>query len=323
MLLNRYQNSIYMILSVSRRTDIPAFFGEWFINRLKAGYALTRNPFNPENISRIRLDPEVIDCIIFWTKDPSNFLDKLPILDEMGYKYYFHFTITSYGPDLETNMPDKSGRIGTFIRLSEKLGKNRVIWRYDPILLSEQYSIDHHTGLFNILSKKLNGHTENCIISFLDMYKKCVNNLKGTGSRELEDTEIKKLAEIMSGIAGQNRMELLTCAEEIDLSNYGIEHAKCIDDRLISNIIGEDLHIEKDKHQRKECGCVKSIDIGTYNTCLHNCLYCYANYSRETVLKNNEMHDPESPLLIGNITDRDVITERDVISFRIGQTGLF
>ncbi len=312
-----------MLLSASRRTDIPAFFGEWFANRLRAGYAMTRNPFNPGQIRRITISPDVIDCIVFWTKNPQNFLDKLEILDDLGYMYYFLFTLTPYGKNLETELPEIKDIISVFRELSLRIGKDKVIWRYDPILLSEDLSIDFHTGEFERLASELYGLTGKCIMSYVDMYKKCVRNLEETGVRELSCEEKTDLAGIIAEIALDHSIKVFSCAEEIELTEKGIEHGRCMDDILISRIIGEELHIDKDTNQRKACGCVQSIDIGAYNTCLHNCLYCYANYSRETVLRNYKLHDPDSPLLIGNITEQDVINDKEVRPFRSGRRVIF
>ena len=298
-----------MILSVSRRTDIPAFYSAWFFNRIKDGFVYTRNPFKANAVSRISLHPNVIDCIVFWTKNPSyEFIENLHLLSD--YDYYFQFTITPYDSAIEQHVPNKQFIIESFKKLSRKLGKERMIWRYDPILLSNEYTVDYHIRWFEQLLKSLAPYTEKCIISFIDFYKKSERNLKGTSVRTLTESEIYTLANQMQRMASANGLLLETCAEEYDLSRFGINHGKCIDDKLIERITKKQITAQKDKNQRKTRGCIESIDIGGYNSCQLNCLYCYANYSNEKVIEHIKNHDSDSPLLIGNIDEADIITER-------------
>jgi DNA repair photolyase len=298
-----------MNLSVSRRTDIPAFYSAWFFNRIKEGFVYTRNPFKANAVSRISLHPNDIDCIIFWTKNPSfEFIDNLHLLSD--YNYYFQFTINPYDSTIEQNVPNKQFIIESFKNLSRKLGKERMIWRYDPILIGNEYTVDYHIRSFEQLLKSLVPYTEKCIISFIDFYTKSERNLRETSVRTLTESEIYTLVNQLQSIALANGLILETCAEEYDLSSFGIGHGKCIDDKLIERITKKQIVSRKDKNQRKACGCIESIDIGGYNTCQHNCLYCYANYSSEKVIENIKNHDANSPLLIGNIDDTDIIIER-------------
>ena len=260
---------------------------------------------NPLQVRKIDLNPEIIDCIVFWTKNPRPMMDQLEQLKP--HCFYFLFTITPYGPDLEKHLPDKREIIDTFIELSQRIGKERVIWRYDPILLSDKIDDNFHRLQFEYLTARLHSYTERCIISFLDMYKKCVRNLKGLKIKAPDSDDMLRLAGILSKISGQYQMELVTCAEEIDLSGMGIHHGKCIDGELISRICGRRLLLKKDPHQRKTCGCVESIDIGAYNTCPHNCLYCYANSDVLAVQRNIALHDPGSPLLFGQLSGKEKI----------------
>lgn len=308
-----------MILSVSRRTDIPAFYSDWFFNRIKEGFVYVRNPMNIHQISKIEINPNIIDCIVFWTKNPKKMLNRLNELN--NYNYYFQFTLNPYNQLLELNVPRKSSIIETFRELSEKIGSNRVIWRYDPILLSNDIDINYHIKYFEEIAKRLSSFTNKCTISFIDNYKKTEKNLKETGSRELIDEEIKTLSKELVKIASSYNIEIQTCAEKIDLEATGISHGKCIDNVIIENIIGYQLETKKDKNQRSECGCIESIDIGEYNTCFHNCLYCYANFDKEQVLLKKRKHNPSSPLLIGDVTDKDIIKERCLVSLR--RKGLF
>lgn len=301
-----------MIVSASRRTDIPAFFSKWFINRVHDGFVLVRNPMNPYQISRIDLSPQVVDCIVFWTKNPHGILPYLDTLKE--YNFYFQFTINAYGKALEPNVPPVDRSIDMFLYLSKHLGSERIIWRYDPIFFTEKLNIDWHVSAFTKLAQALSNYTRKCVISFLDMYKKCERNLLGVPLQNIDENVIQIISQKLVQIAHSNRIELNTCAEETDLSSYGITSGKCIDDKLIEEISGLPLSIGKDKTQRHECGCVASIDIGSYNTCPHSCLYCYANYNSNTVRKNYAQHDPLSPLLFGQIGERDRIKDRKVSS---------
>jgi len=299
-----------MILSVSRRTDIPAFYSEWFFKRIQAGYVMVRNPMNRNQVSKISLESDVVDCFVFWTKNPEEMLGKLYLLDQMSYNYYFQFTLNPYGKDIEKNVPQKNEITDTFIRLSEKIGKNKVIWRYDPILLTEKITTDYHVRYFEYLAKKLKDYTEKCIISFVDLYKKCQRNLKVIKPLDFNDDIKRLLSEKILGIAKSYGLKLETCAEDIELSDIGIPHGKCIDDNLISQICKGKIELGKDKNQREACGCITSIDIGEYNTCRHNCLYCYANYDYEVVNRNVLAHNPNSPFLIGEERNTDKIYER-------------
>lgn len=289
-----------MIISVSRRTDIPAFYSDWFLNRIKERFVFVKNPFNSNLITKINLDPENIDCIVFWTKNPAPLIKHLSKIRD--YKYYFQFTINPYNDQIEKKVPPKRNIIKTFKELSEKIGKDKVIWRYDPIFYTTQINFNYHLKYFNELANLIAPCTEKCVLSFLDLYKKCENNLKGTDVRELNKEEIIVLIREFKTIANNHNLILETCAEDIDLINYGVDHGKCIDNKLIERIIGHRINFKKDKYQRKSCGCIESIDIGEYNTCRHNCIYCYANFNSKLVEQNVKKHNSLSPLLTGQIT---------------------
>ena len=306
-----------MILSVSRRTDIPAFYSEWFFNRLKEGFVLVRNPMSYHQVSRVKLTPDVIDCIVFWTKDPSKMLDKLHLLNK--YKYYFQITINPYEQHMEKRVSHPDRVIKSFQEISSKIGIDRVIWRYDPIILTKEMNMDYHTTNFDKIASKLSGYTKRCIISFVDNYRKTERNMKSIVQEDITSEIMLRIGEKFAEIGDKYNLKISTCSEIIDLSAVGIEHAKCIDDRLISQIIGESLVIAKDKNQREECGCVTSIDIGAYNTCKHGCLYCYANFSENAMINNAKKHYKNSPMLIGNIEPDDKIKDRKMESYKIGQ----
>jgi len=263
------------IISASRRTDIPAFHSDWFFNKLEQGSVQVKNPFNPKQVRKVSLKKEDVLCFVFWTKNPEKMIKKLSLLKD--YFYYFLFTLNPYGKDIETNVPEKSKIIETFKKLSDLIGKKKVIWRYDPILISEKYDQSYHFKQFGHLANKLHHHTEKCIISFLDFYQKTKRKTKHLNLIKISELDKIEIAQQFVQIGNKYNLQIQSCAEKIDLSKFEIEPGKCIDDKLISEIRNQTLEIRKDKNQRKKCKCVQSIDIGEYNTCFHNCLYCYAN----------------------------------------------
>ena len=314
-----------MILSVSRRTDIPNYYSEWFFNRVKEGFVYVRNPMNAHQVSKIDLSPDVVDAIVFWTKNSTPMLSYLDQIND--YTYYFQFTLSAYGPDVERNLPSKNKIIiPTFQQLSKEIGKEKVIWRYDPIFFNEQYSIpykDFMDSKFEVLSSKLGDYTEKCTVSFMDMYRNTERNVKLLSIvKDTYEMQVELLQRFVE-IAKEYGLYIDTCAEIGDFHNIGVEHAHCIDRERIERIGGFKLNVDKDTNQRAECGCVASIDIGAYNTCKNGCLYCYANYSSNTVEKNFGMHNPKSPLLFGEIDSTDVIKERKVKSLINNQMNLF
>lgn len=309
-----------MILSVSRRTDIPAFYSKWFFNRVKEGFVYVRNPMNIHQISKIELDPKLIDCIVFWSKNPKPMLQHLDLLKD--YMYYFQFTINPYDMRIEQNVPTKSSIIDTFKELSDTIGPDRVIWRYDPIIFTDTITADYHVKYFEELAKRFQRKTKTCVISFLDLYKKTERNLKDTKARELDQNEMLILAGKLATIASAYGINIQSCAEAIALESVGINHGHCIDNLLIEDLLGVRVVVGKDKNQRPECGCVQSIDIGEYNTCSHMCKYCYANFNREKVQEKSHRHNPYSPLLIGEVGPDDKVTDRKIFSF-INKDSLF
>ncbi|MBC5689021.1 DUF1848 domain-containing protein [Mediterraneibacter sp. NSJ-55] len=311
-----------MILSVSRRTDIPKYFSDWFFQRIKEQYVYVRNPFNPHQISKIDISPEIVDCIVFWTKNPENMMKRM---DELaGYTYYFQFTLTGYGTDIEADTAHKREQIiPVFQKLVEKIGRERVIWRYDPILFTERYTEEYHLKAFRQIAEALKGYTEKCVISFLDMYPKIKKNMEDIGRRNPSYAEAIALADAFRQIAEENSICLYSCAEKINLEPCRIYPNCCIDKTLIERLTGYKIKAQKDKGQREVCGCMESIDIGAYDTCLNGCKYCYANSSLGTVRVNVKQYDPLSPLLCSRVTEKDKITERKVKSLKEEQISLF
>lgn len=311
-----------MIISASRRTDIPSWYLEWMLNRLKEKYVLVRNPMNYHQVSKIDLSPDVVDAIVFWTKNPTPMLSHLEELKD--YTYYFQFTLSAYGPDVERNLPSKNKIIiPAFQKLSQEIGKEKVIWRYDPIFFCEQYSMEYHCRYFKVLASKLADYTEKCTVSFMDLYRNTEKNFKHLKLiKDTNEMQLELLQRFVE-IAGEYGIYIDTCAEAGDFHEVGVEHAHCIDRERIERIGGFKLNVDKDINQRAECGCAASIDIGAYNTCKNGCLYCYANYNESTVAGNFKMHNPEAPLLSGEIDGSDVIKDRKVKSFINPQMSLF
>ena len=239
-----------VILSVSRRTDIPNWYSDWFYNRIREGFLYVRNPFNSRQISRIPLSPDLVDCIVFWTKNPKNMMPRLGELQD--YDFLFQFTLTGYGKDVEPGVPDKKHMIGVFRALSEQIGHERVIWRYDPILLSERYTPEYHLKAFREIAERLAGYTDRVVISFVDFYAKMKKNAEKLRIRPITEREMTELAGKMAEAAGQNQMSIEACAEQTDLSGAGVRHGSCIDRSLIEKLTGCRLAGGKDRNQRKE-----------------------------------------------------------------------
>ncbi|MCI9067713.1 MAG: DUF1848 domain-containing protein [Lachnospiraceae bacterium] len=311
-----------MIISASRRTDIPSFYSEWFYNRLREGCVLVRNPMNYHQVGRISLSPEAVDGIVFWTKNPIPMMGRLSELD--GYHYYFQFTLTAYGRDIEPGLPSKNERlIPAFLELSRRTGRERVVWRYDPIFLSETYTLKYHLRYFKVLAERLAPYTESCTVSFLDLYRNIEKALRLHKIRVPSHEEQLALMGGFSRIAKANGLRLDTCAEEGDFGGYGVGHAHCIDRERLERIGGFRLDVKKDPGQREACGCVSSIDIGAYHTCRNGCIYCYANQGRTVGPDQTGRHDPGSPLLVGKPGAGDVIKEREAVSYADRQMSLF
>lgn len=297
-----------MIISVSRRTDIPALYAEWFINRLHEQFVYVRNPFNKNAISRISLAPNDVDCLVFWTKNPEPLIQYLPQL--CAYPFYVLCTITGYGRDIEHNVPSAQTVIESLCKLSDAIGKKRTIWRYDPILISNTCTVEYHIRQFSYILSCLHSKIETCVISFFDYYDSCKKKIVDSSVREPTIEEIEQIAEHFSQLAKKYGIKIQTCAEQYDLEKYGIKHGSCIDGELIEQITGKKVQARKDTYQRSLCQCVESVDIGEYNTCSHDCVYCYANKNIELAKQALANHNPQSPLLIGAVLSTDIIRNR-------------
>ncbi len=292
-----------MIVSASRRTDIPAFYSDWFFYRLQKGFCTVKNPFNAGMETEISLLPEEVDAFVFWTKNPEAMLPRLDKLDKTSYSYYFLFTLLDYPRDMEPFCPPLNKRIETFIRLSDQIGPKKVIWRYDPIVLTPFLDGTYHRKAFTKISRALSGYTRKCIISMMDVYGKVKRRAPRLSEEHLayihkNEGKVLQMLKDLADIGLKHGIRLVSCAENMDLRPAGIEPGKCIDDELISEIRKIPLSLKKDPGQRKKCGCVVSRDIGAYDTCLHGCRYCYAVSGEKRAQKNYNQSRPESASLI-------------------------
>lgn len=293
-----------MILFVSGRTDIPAFYSNWFINRVEAGFVDVRNPFNQKLVSRIYFSD--VDLIMFCSKNPLPMINKLDILKV---PVLFHVTITPYGKDVEPNIPDKRLIIEGVKKLSLVLGIDNVVVRYDPIFLSDKYNVDYHIKAFDKLCKNLNGYVNKIIVSFMDEYKNVRSNKNILKYRAFTREDYKKIGEAFSKSAYDNGMSVQTCFEDEDLTQYGFVKGECLSHELAYILTGKKFK-SSNVRKEKKCECVQMVDIGDYNSCMHMCKYCYANYDEKAVSSNFERHDDNSSLLIGSIQSDDVIKVR-------------
>jgi hypothetical protein len=292
-----------MIISASRRTDIPAFFGDWFFSRLQEGHVLVRNPMRFHQVSRMLLNPDTVDFLVFWSKNPAPLLARLDELKE--YDYGFQYTITGYGTGLEPGVPSREASVETFRDLSRRIGPERMIWRYDPILLQHDWPVQAHCDNFKQLAESLAGFTRRCVISFVDVYPSGAQGMARSGVSAVNQEAVTELATRLSETAARCGMTIEACAEEQDLTRFGISRGHCIDPSLTGM-----LQNGKDRNQRKFCGCQPSIDIGAYHCCPHRCAYCYANHGEGRIAANLRLHDPSSPLLIGHLAPEDHVTDR-------------
>lgn len=304
-----------MIISASRRTDIPSLHTKWFLNRLKEEFVITQNPISKNNFYKIPLNKNIVDIIVFWSKNPN--IDFLKEVKDLGYEFYLHFTITPYDKNIEKNIPDKKLLIKNFQTISKLFGKEKIIWRYDPIILNDDFDANYHINNFKNFAYNLNGYTDECIFSFVQIYSKIKNNIKN-----INDNDKIILIENIKEISEKNNIKLKSCSQDFDnITNIIVEKSACIDKERIQKILGYSIKEKKDKSQRKLCNCIESIDIGMYNTCTNGCIYCYAN--SKNILKdydaNNEILSDKN--LIDNenasVTERKIIVNETTALFKL------
>ncbi len=294
-----------MIINTGCRTDIPAFYSKWLMNRIREGYVLVRNPYYNSQVTKYSLSPNVVDCLAFCTKNPEPMLQYLNELDK--YKQYWFVTITPYGKDIEPMVPDKKKVIESFKKLSQHIGIDSIGWRYDPIFIGNGFDVKKHIECFEKIAKSLKGYTHNCTISFLDLYEKVKKNAPNIKPPTRE--EQIELAKSFSSIGKENNIIIHSCCEKTYLSEYGLQCNGCMSQEIIEKSIKHSLNPPKRKNIREDCSCLMGNDIGAYNTCGHLCKYCYANENKSLVIENMKKHNENSPFLIGNNEKGHKITE--------------
>lgn len=296
-----------MILFASGRCDIPAYYANWFYQRIKEGYVDVRNPFDEHQISRIPLTSYDIDAILFCTKNPIPMLKRLDEIQDIP--YIFHITLTPYHQDIEKHVPAKRDIIDAIKFLSKKLGPHRVVLRYDPILLSDLYTIPYHIKAMKKLAQELHGYIETCIISFVDEYKNTKKNMTHMRMKPMAEEDMRAIGKAFGEIGKTYGIHIQTCAETIDLSMYGVETGACVSKETMERLLGRPYDVKSTKNVR-DCKCLPFVDIGDYNCCGHLCSYCYANYDEKQVCERMKRHDPMSSVLLGHLGPEDHIKER-------------
>ena len=294
-----------MILNVSGRTDIVAFYTDWFMNRYHEGFVDVRNPFNHKLVSRI--DFSDVDAILFCTKNPIPILNKI---NEINKPIIFHVTLTPYKKDIEPNVPPKGEIVEAIKKLSKIIGKDNLVIRYDPIFISAKYTLDYHIKAFENLCSLLDGYVSKILISFLDDYKNVRKNEKVLNFKELEESDYKAIGENFSISALKHHMIVHTCFEDRNLTEYGFSKDECLSHELAYKLTGKVYKKEWKARKEGKCHCVQMVDIGVYNSCKHFCKYCYANYDEKQVQDNFINHDPNSSLLVGKLNESDIIKKR-------------
>jgi hypothetical protein len=302
-----------MVISASGRTDIPAYYADWFYNRAKAGFACVRNPYYPEQVARYRLDPGVVDAVFFCTKNPAPMLGRISGISRL--RPYFFVTITPYGRDIEPNVPPVHDVASSLVELSKRLGPRSVSWRYDPIFLDETYTMNRHVSAFDGICRVLEGSVTECVISFLQRYGKTERNFPGV--RDVSPGERRELLSLLVPLARARGITIRTCADYAGTAIPGLSDSGCVTRTVLLRHACIDAPAMHGGPKREGCKCdLPTRDIGAYNSCPHGCKYCYANYDMNLAMKNYRAHDPASELLVGGLTDRDTVTDARQDSYR-------
>lgn len=287
-----------MIINTGGRTDTVQYYTDWLLRRFSEGYVLSRNPLFPNKVTRYELTPDNVDCVVFCSK---NYKPILPRLHEITERFntYFHYTITAYGKDIEPGVPSIGESMETLIALSKQVGRQRIAWRYDPVLLTKEYTVQRHLETFERMAKVLSPHIDRCIFSFVEMYKKLEINMPELIPLSEEDKDV--LARGLGAIANQYGISIQTCGTNGDFARYGIHASGCMTLDILGTANGIVFKNLKHKGMRQGCHCIESRDIGAYDTCLNGCKYCYANTRPQKARENYRLHDPASPLLLGQV----------------------
>jgi hypothetical protein len=309
-----------VILNTGCRTDIPAYFSEWFYRRMAEGYVMARNPYRPELVTRYALDPQVVDVICFCTKNPAPMLPRLSELDT--FRQFWFVTCTPYGAEIEPRVPMKADVLASIRQLSDVVGPQAVGWRYDPVFLSERYTADFHLRAFERMAEALEGRVAFCVVSFIEIYEKVRRNFPE--ARAVSAADQRFLATEFVRIGTEHGIAIRLCCEDASLGRCGAITDGCMTQEVLERACGIQLGVPRSKRSpRDKCQCLLGADIGAYNTCMHGCRYCYANYDQRTVERNFRLHDPASPLLIGHVQPGDVVHDARQESYLVQQLSLF
>lgn len=309
-----------MILNTGGRTDTVQYYSEWLLNRFREGYVLSRNPLFPNIVNRIELNPEVLDVVVFCSKDYRPILPRLHEISDR-FNCYYHYTITAYGTDIEPRVPSIEESIRTLKALAAQVGPEKIAWRYDPVLLTEKYTIERHLETFDRMARELAPYVDRCIFSFVEMYKKLEVNMPEL--RPVSEQDKLTLAKRMGAIARQYGLYLQTCATKEDYEQFGIHRSGCMTAEIFSMSLGIRFKKSNHKGSRAECLCMESRGLGDYNSCPNGCRYCYANKDHEKALQNYLAHDPNSPLLLGHLQPGDKVVHSRQESILSKEPGLF
>lgn len=308
-----------MIINTGSRTDIPAYYSDWFYNRISEGYVLARNPYYPQQVLRYKLLPDVVDILVFCTKNPLPMLGRID--EMMDFRQFWFVTITPYGKDIEPNVPEKTSVMAGLKKLSDYVGIRSVSWRYDPIFINDRYTLAYHIHAFDVMAEILSGYVDNCVISFIDLYEKTKRNFLGV--RAVTNEEQNEIGRQFVKIGRQYGIQIRSCCEGTELEKYGVDASGCMTKEVFERAIGYTLDVPGGRTAAREgCRCLLGNDIGMYNTCGHACIYCYANYDRKTVIDNMRFHDPKSPFLIGGYREDDIIRDAKQSLYCSGQMKL-
>lgn len=295
-----------MIINTGARTDTVQYYIKWLLNRFEEGYVLARNPLFPNKVTRYELTPETVDCVVFCSKNYRPILKELYKITDR-FHTYFQYTITAYGKDIEPGVPSIDDSIETLLELEQLVGRERICWRYDPVLLTEGYTIERHRETFAYMASKIAGHVDRCIFSFVEMYKKVEKNMPEL--IPMTDADKNEIAKNLGEIAGKHQLHIQTCGTNGDFTKYGIHPSGCMTLDMLGNANGIKFRTLKHKGTRAGCHCIESRDTGAYDTCLNGCKYCYANKNPQKAFENFALHDPESPLLLGHLQDTDTVQQ--------------
>ncbi|CUU72662.1 DUF1848 domain-containing protein [Campylobacter hyointestinalis] len=305
-----------MIINTGGRTDSVQYYAKWLLKRFEEGYVLSRNPLFPNKVSRYELDPCTVDCVVFCSKNYEPILKNIRSITDK-FNTYFHYTITAYGKDIEPGVPSIDKSIQTLQKLSEIVGKNSIVWRYDPVLFTKIYTLDTHIKTFGYMAKQIVPYVQRCIFSFVEMYKRLEVNMPEL--KALSEADKDAIARELGAIANAQGLYIQTCGTNGDYSKYGIQTSGCMTLEMLGNANGVKFKDLKHKGMRQGCHCIESRDIGAYDSCLNGCKYCYANKSPKKAIQNYKYHDFTSPLILGHLNDTDILQQSAQKSFIQGK----